>query len=150
MTAGAERPTEHNGHERRVLVVDDHDSMRRALTELIETRARLDVCAAATAEEAVRLLDDAPPDLVVADLDLPGMDGIELTRILHVRRPELPVLVLSSHSAERFEQPALAAGARAYLVKREAATFLIPAILHHLDVPEAGDGSPSPGQGHPA
>lgn len=150
MTTCTERPTEHEGLERRVLVVDDHDSMRRALAELIETRAKLNVCAAATAEEAVRLLDDAPPDLVVADLDLPGMDGIELTRILHVRWPELPVLVLSSHSAERFEEPALAAGARAYLAKREAATFLIPAILRHLEVSETGDGVPSPGDGHPA
>lgn len=147
MTAGTEQRTEGNGLERHVLVVDDHDSMRRALAELIETRANLNVSAAATAEEAVRLLDDAPPDLVVADLDLPGMDGIELTRILHVRRPELPVLMLSSHSAERFEKPALAAGARAYLMKRQAATFLIPTILRHLDIPDDDAGRRSDGNG---
>jgi DNA-binding NarL/FixJ family response regulator len=127
----------HRGHEgsgKRVLVVDDHDAMRRALAELIETRDELRVSAvAASAEEAMAMLDEARPDLVVADVELPGMSGIELTRILHERRPDLPILVLSSHPPARFEQSALAAGARAYLVKRKAAGHLVPEIMKCLN-----------------
>ncbi|MGD2115908.1 MAG: response regulator transcription factor [Acidobacteriota bacterium] len=122
------------GDAKHVLVVDDHDAMRQALMELIETCDELRVsAAAASAEEAVEVLGRAHPDLVVADVELPGMSGIELTRLLHELRPDLPVLVLSSHPPGRFEQPALDAGACAYLVKREAARSLVPIILEHLN-----------------
>jgi len=123
----------HRQAPRRILVVDDHDAMRRALSDLIESREGLTVCAvAASAEEAVALFDATSPDLVVADLSLPGMDGIELTRVLRDRRPDLPVLVVSSHSPKRYAERALAAGARAYLPKREAVAALVPAILESL------------------
>lgn len=119
--------------EWRILVVDDHDAMRQALSDLIESREELTVCgAAASAEEAVALFETAGPDLVVADLSLPGMDGIELTRALRDRRPDLPVVVVSSHPPRRYAERALAAGVRAYLPKREAVTALVPTIFESL------------------
>lgn len=123
----------HRRTARRILVVDDHGAMRRALCELIDSHEGLTVCAVAeSAEEAVALFEATSPDLVVADLSLPGMDGIELTHALRDRRPDLPVLVVSSHPPKRYAERALAAGARAYLPKREAATTLVPAILESL------------------
>jgi len=112
-----------------VLVVDDHDAMRHALSELIELQRGLAVCAAtATAEDALEAVDGQPPDAAVIDVSLPGMNGIELTRWLHARWPDLPVVVISSHPAIRYEQAALDAGALAYLVKRDAARHLIQVL----------------------
>jgi len=115
--------------QQKVLVVDDHDSMRRALSELIDLQRDLSVCAAAaTAEDAIRALEECRPDAAVVDVSLPGMSGIDLTRLLHARWPDLPVVVISSYPAERFERAALDAGAHAYLVKRKAAVQLIPVL----------------------
>ena len=122
-------PPDELGTEQKVLVVDDHDSMRRALSELIDLQRDLAVCAAAaTAEDAIRTLEECRPDAAVVDVSLPGMSGIDLTRLLHARWPDLPVVVISSYPAERFERAALDAGAHAYLVKREAAVQLIQVL----------------------
>jgi len=128
------------GHRpvRRVLVVDDHDAMRRALADLIDAQGDLAVCAAtATAEEAIDLLDGCRPDAAVIDVSPPGMSGIELTRRIHRLLPRGPVLVISSHPATRYERPALEAGAHAYLAKREAAGNLVAMLRRSMD-----DGPP--------
>jgi DNA-binding NarL/FixJ family response regulator len=108
--------------------------MRRALAELIDVQRDFSVCAAtATAEDAILALDEVQPDAAVVDVSLPGMSGIDLTRLLHARWPTLPVVVISSFPAARFEQPALDAGAHAYLVKRETAGHLIQVLRRGLD-----------------
>lgn len=132
---------------RRVLLVEDHDAMRSAVAELLETDERLTVWGAAeSAEVALDLMDGDPaglaaddgvPDVAVVDLDLPGMNGLELTEELHRRSPDLPVVVLSSHPADQYEEEALDAGARTYLPKERAATELVDLVHAVLDLPPA-------------
>jgi DNA-binding NarL/FixJ family response regulator len=130
----------------RVLLVEDHQAMREAVAELLETDDRLRVWAATeSAEDALGLLDrDLPeraaagdPDIAVVDLDLPGMNGLELTGELHDRYPDLPVVILSSHTAEQCEEEALAAGALTYLPKERAAAELVDLVHTVLDQPSA-------------
>ncbi len=122
----------------RVLLVEDHDALRDAFAELISADDELIVpVAVRSAEEALSRFREAAPDLAVVDISLPGMDGLELVRRLRRLEPELPVVVLSSHSVERWEAPALEAGARAYLVKSRAPRELIAVIRDALE--HAGD-----------
>jgi DNA-binding NarL/FixJ family response regulator len=135
---------------RSVLLVEDHEAMRDAVAELLETDERLSIWGAAgTAEDALELLDEdrspsanGGPDVAVIDLDLPGMNGLELTGELLRRTPDLPVVVLSSHPADDYEEEALDAGARTYLAKERAAAELVELIHAVLDLP--------PGRGRPA
>lgn len=117
--------------------------MRNAVTELLETDGRLNVCdAVESGEDALATLEDGAPDLAVIDLDLPGMNGFELISCLHSRVPGVPVVVLSSHAAARFEGPTLQAGARAYVPKDRAADDLMGTVRRVL-----GLGGP---EGEPA
>lgn len=136
---------------RRVLLVEDHDAMRSAVAELLETDERLTVWGSSeSAEDALELMDADPagdangdglPDIAVVDLDLPGMNGLGLTEELHRRSPDLPVVVLSSHPADQYEEEALEAGARTYLPKERAAAELVDLVHAVLDLPPALRGS---------
>lgn len=127
----------------RILLVEDQQAMRDAVAELLETDGRLDVCAAVeSGEDALATLECRIPDLAVVDLDLPGMHGLELISCLRSRAPGVPVVVLSSHAAVRFEGPTLQAGARAYVPKDRAAYDLMGTVRQAL-----GLGGP---QGEPA
>lgn len=120
---------------RRILLVEDYRDMREALAELIETDDQLQVQGAfETAEEALDRLEDGVPDLAVIDLDLPGMDGLELAAELRRRAPRLPVVILSSHSPLRYEEAARRAGARCYLAKDRAAFELVDTVLSLIHI----------------
>lgn len=133
-TAPAELP-----QPRRILLVEDHPAMREAVTELLETDDELDVLAAVeSAEDALELLESrGPVDLAVVDLNLPGMHGLELVAELD-RRAHIPVIVLSSHSSERYGPVAIDAGARAYVEKIRTAAELIDTVRQVLDLPRQG------------
>lgn len=124
---------------RRILLVEDHPAMREAVAELLETDDQLDVLAAVeSAEEALDLIGsgdtDLPVDLAVVDLNLPGMHGLQLVAELD-RRAHIPVIVLSSHSSERYGPVAIDAGARAYVEKIRTATELLETVHQVLDLP---------------
>lgn len=122
---------------RRILLVEDHPAMREAVTELLETDDQLDVLAAVeSAEEALDLIRSrGPVDLAVVDLNLPGMHGLQLVSELD-RHAHIPVVVLSSHSSERYGPVALDAGARAYVEKIRTAAELIETVHQVLDLPQ--------------
>lgn len=124
---------------RRILLVEDHRAMREAVTELLQTDDELDVLAAVeSAEEALELIAaHQPVDLAVVDLNLPGMHGLQLVAELD-RRAHIPVIVLSSHSSERYGPVALDAGARAYVEKIRTAAELIGTVRQVLDLPGNG------------
>ncbi len=118
----------------RVLLVEDHPAMREAVAELISADEALFVpVAARSAEEALDRFREAAPDLAVVDISLPGMDGLELIRHLRLLAGDLPIVVLSSHSVEDWEAPALEAGACAYLLKSRAPSDLVPVIRATLE-----------------
>src|SRR2546421_957539 len=102
----------------RVLLADDHDVVRRGLTALLDGADGFAVVGAASdGEEAVALAAEHQPDVVLMDLSMPGVDGIEATRRLLVDRPESRVVVLTSFSDRERILDALDAGAVGYLLK---------------------------------
>ena len=102
----------------RVLVCDDHGVVRAGLTELLATFAGIEVVgAAAGGEEAVALAAERAPDVVLMDLEMPGVDGIEATRRIVAAAPAARVVVLTSFSDRERILRALDAGAVGYLLK---------------------------------
>lgn len=113
----------------RVFLVDDHPLVRESLANLIAQQKDLDVCGeAATASAALAAIGAANPDVVIADLSLDGRSGLELIKDLKALHPQVAVLVLSMHDEEHYAERALRAGARGYIMKREATKNVILAI----------------------
>ena len=123
-----------------VLIVDDHAPMRQALGEF--SRNVFPDChfrEAADGTGALEACNRHPPDLVLMDVCLPDADGIELTARLKVLYPGIQVIVVSYRSGEVYVQRARAAGARAYLLKDNLATELIPAMAAAIGIPPGPD-----------
>ena len=110
-----------------ILLVDDHAIVRAGLGRLLAALpAEITECG--SGEEALALLQNATPDLLVLDLNLPGIGGLELLRRLVKERPSLPVLVLSMHAEPLYAARALDAGARGYVSKNTAPDELLLAV----------------------
>lgn len=113
----------------RVLLADDHGIVRRGLKSLIETQPDFTVVAeAADGHEALRLCEEHQPDVVILDVGMPKLNGIEVADRLQKAQPRPSVIVLSMHADESYIIRALAAGARAYLLKDATDEDLIPAL----------------------
>jgi DNA-binding NarL/FixJ family response regulator len=113
----------------RVLLADDHAVVREGYRRLLERTPDISVVAeTATGEEAYRLFCDLAPDVVVMDINLPGMSGIEATRRMLAREPQARVLVFSMHEDAMFASRALQAGARGYVTKASAPEVLVDAV----------------------
>lgn len=113
----------------RIMVIDDHAIVLHGLRELINGEPDLEVTmTAVSAEGALEFLREQQPDMVVTDISLPGLSGIELIRELSRLYPALPTLVLSMHDELVYGERALRAGAKGYLVKQEAPENVINAI----------------------
>lgn len=118
----------------RIFVVEDHDIMREAYRVAIEVEPDLELCGmAGTAQEALDAIEAAAPDLVLVDVSLPGMSGLELIERLGQTHPGLPALVVSGHHGAIYAERALAAGARGYLDKKGIATVFLDAIHRVLE-----------------
>ena len=103
--------------------------MQQAYASLFAFEADLTVCGmAGSAEEALLSLGASGCDLLVTDITLPGMDGIEFTERVHAQQPDLPIVVVSVHEAPLYVERARAAGARAYLTKEEAGRILVDTL----------------------
>jgi two-component system, NarL family, response regulator NreC len=113
----------------RVLLADDHGIVRRGLRTLLETEAGLTVVAEASdGLEALRMAEEHKPDTLIVDVGMPKMNGIEVAaRTQKLDRPPA-VIILSMHSDESYITRALAAGARAYLLKDATDEDLLPAV----------------------
>ena len=102
----------------RVLVVDDHPAFRKALSSALSMIDDIEVAGEAgggiaACEEAAQL----EPDVIVMDLSMPDLSGIDAMKRIHEDRPDLPVVILTAHADEGVEREALAAGARGFLAK---------------------------------
>jgi DNA-binding NarL/FixJ family response regulator len=113
----------------RVLLADDHGIVRRGLRSLLETQADVKIVAeAADGLEALRLCEEHQPDVVIVDVGMPKMNGIEVAdRVQKLPRPP-EVIILSMHADESYIIRALSAGARAYLLKDATDEDLVPAL----------------------
>jgi DNA-binding NarL/FixJ family response regulator len=112
-----------------VLLVDDHPLVRAGLTTLIGTTDDLEIVGeAGDGEQAVSMVGDLGPDIVLMDLSMPGMDGIEATRLILAEHPQVRVVVLTSFVDEDRVADALAAGAVGYLLKDTDGRDVLAAI----------------------
>jgi len=113
----------------RVLLADDHIVMREGLRALLDRQSNLEVVGECeNGREAVELAGSLRPDVVVMDVGMPGLNGIEATKTIVDRHSSPAVVILSMHADESYVMRALKAGARGYLLKDSAAADLIGAI----------------------
>ena len=113
----------------RVMIVDDHPLMRVGIAAIIDARQDMEVVAqAASGEDAVRLHPELEPDLVLMDLRLPRMSGVEAIRLIRANSPEARFVVLTTYEGDEDIHQALEAGAKGYLIKGMPHETLIEAL----------------------
>jgi NarL family two-component system response regulator LiaR len=122
MSEGADRPI-------RVVLVDDHAVVRKGLRALFGREPGIEVVGEAEdGEQAVRTVGRLRPDVILMDLEMPGIGGVEATRQISEHHPDVKIVVLTSHAAEEDVFPALKAGALGYLLKHSAPDDVLRAI----------------------
>jgi len=113
----------------RILIADDHEVVRAGVCALIEREPEFEVCGVATnGREAVDLARKTKPDVVVLDITMPELDGVEAIRQIKRALPNTEMVVFSAHSSEDMVEKVFAAGAKSYIGKGEASRDLVAAI----------------------
>src|SRR5215470_3301009 len=113
---------------RSILIVDDNRTIRQVLCERFNRENDFDVCGeAGDGQEAIERAKQLHPDLIVTDLSMPIMSGLEEARVLKQLMPTVPVIIYTAHSDRFIEKEALAAGAYAVVSKSDPVTSLIAA-----------------------
>jgi DNA-binding NarL/FixJ family response regulator len=122
-----------NRKKRRIFIVDDHPIVRHGMKVLIDQEPDLATCG--EAEDGRKALADIRsirPDLLIIDISLAGMDGLELVKHVHSFEPTIPVLIVSMHDETLYAERALRAGARGYVMKQEPTERILLAIRRVL------------------
>ncbi len=113
----------------KVVLADDHSFIREGIKKVVNSKTDLEVVGeAANGEELLGILEEEIPNIIVLDITMPGESGLELLKHIKKLYPNLPVLILSIHSEERYAIRALKAGAHGYLTKSSISEELIKAI----------------------
>lgn len=113
----------------RILVADDHEIVRRGLKTLLSSRPGWTVCAeAGTGREAIALASQHRPEIVVMDISMPGLNGLEATRRIRKMLPKCQVLILSLHYSDQLVREILDSGARGYLLKTDTSRDLLNGV----------------------
>jgi DNA-binding NarL/FixJ family response regulator len=111
------------------LIVDDDASFRRRAKELLASESDIKVIGeAADGQEAILKARELKPDLVLMDVRMPGMNGVDATRQLKAEMPELQVLILTIFDVQEYREAAMASGASGYVIKKSLIEDLVPAI----------------------
>lgn len=112
-----------------ILIADDHSLFRRGVADLLASTQDFQVAAqAGSAAEALSIIRELPIDIAIVDLSFHGTNGLELTKQMRAEKPELRIIVLSMHDEHIYAMRALKAGAKGYVMKREAPEILITAL----------------------
>ena len=112
-----------------VLLAEDHTIVRKGLRSLLDKEISIEVIGEAEdGREAVRKAEELQPDVVVMDIGMPGLNGLEATRRLKKRFPGMKIIILTVHTSEEYVLQALRSGASGYLLKKAAPSDLISAI----------------------
>lgn len=113
----------------RILIADDHELVREGLRRVLGTRPDWQVCGeAATGRQAVELASEKIPDLVILDISMPELNGLDAARQIRKESPRTEVLVLTMHDTDRLVRDVLAAGARGLILKSDAGRVLVLAV----------------------
>ena len=112
-----------------VLVVDDNDSVRRSIRKILHSEADIEVvCEAIDGSDAVHKLREYLPDVVLLDITMPSMNGLEVAEIMKREFPSVHVLIVTQHDSRGFQWGALAAGVSGYVIKSNAGKDLVPEL----------------------
>ena len=113
----------------RILVADDHDLMRRGIKALLQSHAGWEVCGEAhTGREAVTKAEELKPDIVILDISMPDLNGVDAAKRIRKSSPDTEVLILSVHYSDQLIRDILEAGVRGYIVKSDSDRDLIIAV----------------------
>lgn len=116
-------------YKKRVLIVDDHPMMRKGLANTVESEPGYEVVLQLErAEQVLEVLEDHELDLLMVDISLPGMNGIELVKNVIFRKPEQKIIVISRHEENLYAERSLRAGAKGYVMKFESAEVILKAV----------------------
>lgn len=119
----------------RILVADDHEVVRSGVRTLLEARSGWQICdETSDGREAVEMAGRHQPDVVILDIGMPGMNGLDAARMIRKVSPQSEVLILTMHESEQIVREVLAAGARGYVLKSDAGRDLVRAVellSHH-------------------
>jgi len=121
----------------RVIVVDDHAVIRRGVQGILGAFPEWELCGEAeNGQEGVKLAETVRPEIVIMDVSMPGLNGLEATRIIHNILPDTKIVLLTLHSSTELVRSAFRAGARGYVLKSDAEHELVRALTVL-----AGDGT---------
>jgi len=113
----------------RVLIVDDHAFIRRGVQAILHSHPEWEFSGeASNGPEAIRLVGELKPQIIIMDVSMPGMNGIEATRLIRKSHPRVKVILLTLHNSPELIRSALAAGASGYLLKTDAERELLRAL----------------------
>jgi len=113
----------------KLLIADDHAVVREGTRQILEREADIDVVAeAADGEEAVRMADKSSPDVIIMDIAMPKMDGIEATKQIKSLHPNIAILILTAYDDDQFVFNLIEAGAAGYLLKSVRGHELVEAV----------------------
>jgi DNA-binding NarL/FixJ family response regulator len=119
--------------KQRILIVDDHPMMREGLAQLIDHEVDLVAESQAdSAAQALQIMTNSVPDLLLLDISLPDKNGLELIKDIQTLHPDLPILVVSMHDESLYAERVLRAGGRGYIMKQEGGKKLMLAIRQVL------------------
>jgi len=114
----------------RVLIVDDHAFIRRGVQTILHPFPEWELCGEAdNGNDAIRMAEELKPDVIIMDLSMPGLNGIEATRVIRQTQPGVKIVLLTLHESAELVRSAFRAGARGYLLKTDAEQELVKALV---------------------
>jgi DNA-binding NarL/FixJ family response regulator len=121
----------------RVLIVDDHAFIRRGVQTILHPFPEWEFCGEAdNGRDAIRMADELKPEIIIMDVSMPGLNGIEATRAIRKTQPAVKIVLLTLHESADLVRNAFRAGARGYLLKTDAEQELVRALTAVI-----GDGT---------
>jgi DNA-binding NarL/FixJ family response regulator len=113
----------------RVLIVDDHAFIRRGVQTILNPFPEWEPCGEAdNGNDAIRLADELKPEVIIMDVSMPGLNGIEATRMIRKAQPDVKIVLLTLHESADLVRRAFRAGAMGYLLKTDAEQELVKAL----------------------